>query len=136
MRNLTNVKARAECRRDLRKAFKDAKIADGLGDEIPDGAFTYWCNKARDGAIGDYVIYEIIDSDPNARADDAVFLRAITMSIDVFSTSSFESKKLSDTLERLENALNKHGFEVNQTYEDYEPDTKLYHAVFGAVKTF
>jgi hypothetical protein len=136
MKNTTNTNARAECRRDLRRAFKDAKIFDGLGDEIPDGAFTYWYNKSRDGTIGDYVIYEITDSDPNARADDAVFLRAITMSIDVFSTSSFESKKLSDTLERLENALNKHGFGVNQTYEDYEPDTKLYHAVFRAVKIF
>ena len=137
MKNMTNSKARTLGKKDLRAVFKALKIKDGLGDEeIGSDEFSYWYNKARDGTIGNYIIYEVIDSEPTHRADDAVVGREFFCQIDVFSVRSYESKQLSEFIEKLENKLLEKGFEVEMRGEDYEPDTRLYHQIFYVSKLF
>ena len=61
MKSMTNNCARALGKKELRKVFRELRIKDGLGDEeIADNEFSYWYNKARDGQIGNYIIYEVI----------------------------------------------------------------------------
>jgi len=134
---MTNSKARTLGKKDLRAVFKALKIKDGLGDEeIGSDEFSYWYNKARDGTIGNYIIYEVIDSEPTHRADDAVVGREFFCQIDVFSVRSYESKQLSEFIEKLENKLLEAGFGAEMRGEDYEPDTRLYHQIFYVSKLF
>jgi len=149
-------------KKDVRSVFKALRIKDGLGDDLAslagcgavaphpckstsgfDGSaeinadeFSYWYNKNRDGQIGNYLIYEVIDSEPTYRADDAVISRDFFCQIDVFSVQSFESKQLSDFLGRLEEKLLEKGFEVQMQSEDYEPDTRLYHQIIYISKMY
>jgi len=134
---MTNSRARALGKKLLRKAFMELRIKDGFGDEeIGEGEFSYWYNKSRDGMTGNYLIYEVIDSEPVYRADDCVIGRDFFAQIDVFSVSSYESKLLSEFIDRLENKLLEKGFEVEMRGEDYEPDTRLYHQIFYVSKLF
>jgi len=140
MKNMTNSKVRKLGRRELRSLFRALKFKDGLtvGSEetAEPNDFIYWYNKNRDGAVGNYIIYEVVASDPTHRADDAVIGREFYAQIDVFSTSSFESKLLTETLENIENALVAAGFEVDARSEDYEHDTRLYHQAFFVSKIY
>ena len=137
MKSMTNSKARTLGKKDLCAVFRNLRIKDGLGDEeIGDGDFSYWYNKARDGQIGNYLIYEIIDSEPTHRADDAVIGREFFCQIDVFSVRSFESKQLSEFIGQLEEKLLEKRFEVEMRGEDYEPDTRLYHQILYVSKLF
>jgi len=134
---MTNSKARTLGKKDLCAVFRNLRIKDGLGDEeIGEGEFSYWYNKVRDGQIGNYLIYEIIDSEPTHRADDAVIGREFFCQIDVFSVRSFESKQLSRFLGQLEEKLLEKRFEVEMRGEDYEPDTRLYHQILYVSKLF
>jgi len=98
--------------------------------------FVYYYNKARDGQIGNYIIYEVIASDPTRRADDKVIGREFFAQVDVFCTRSFESKFLTDTLVKLEDKLTEAGFEVDARSEDFEADTRLYHQVYFIAKQY
>lgn len=139
MRNLTNSKARQSGKRDLRRVFKECRFKDALTLEEDAPApedFIYYYNKARDGQVGNYVIYEVINSDATHRADDVVFGREFFAQVDVFSVKSFESKFLQDTLIKLEEKLVGAGFEVDAGDEGYEPDTRLYHQYYFVSKLY
>lgn len=137
MKQMTNAKTRALGKKDIRKAFKELHIKDGLGDEeINPDEFNYWYNKERDGRKGNYIVYEIIDSDPLHRADDAVVSRDFFCQIDVFSVYSFEQKQLTDLLRCLEEKFTEKRFEVNMADESYEPDTRLYHQIIYISKMY
>jgi uncharacterized protein YqfB (UPF0267 family) len=134
---MTNTRARSLGKKELRRIFRELRIKDGLGDEeIGDDEFGYWYNKARDGTKGNYIIYEVIDSEPTHRADDVVIGRNFFCQIDVFSVRSFEMKQLSEFIGRLEERLIERGFEVIMRGENYEPDTRLYHQIFYVSKLF
>jgi len=146
MRKIPNNKARERGKRELRRVFKDCKFKDALtlgegdtpcrsGSLAPDD-FIYYYNKARNGQIGNYVVYETIASDPTRRADDVVITREFYAQVDVFSVKSFESKLMQDTLARLEETLTAAGFEIDMRGEDYEPDTRLFHQIFYVSKLF
>ena len=137
MKAMTNSRARALGKKTLRAAFKALKIKDGLGDEgIGADGFSFWYNKARDGQVGNYLIYEVINSEPTHRADDAVIGREFFAQIDVFSVRGFETSFLLDFLSRLEEQLLNRGFEVEMRGEDYEPDTRLYRQIFYVSKLY
>ena len=137
MNAMTNAKARALGKKLLQKVFCELRIKDGLGDEpIAEGDFSYWYNKSRDGQIGNYLIYEVIDSEPVYRADDKIIGRDFFAQIDVFSVRGFESYELSEFISRLEEKLLDKGFEVEMRGEDYEPDTRLYRQIFYVSKLF
>ena len=137
MQSMTNSRARMLGKKDVRSVFKALRIKDGLGDEeINPDEFSYWYNKSRDGKTGNYLIYEVIDSEATHRADDAVISRDFFCQIDVFSVRSFESKQLQDFILRLEEKLLEKGFEVQMQSEDYEPDTRLYHQIFYISKMY
>jgi hypothetical protein len=140
MKNITNHKARQAGKRDLVRVFRDCRYKDGLTIGTEDTAapddFIYYCNKARDGQVGNYVVYEVIASDAARRADDAVIGREFFAQVDVFSVRSFESKPLQETLNKLEEKLTAAGFEVEAGGENYEPDTRLYHQVYYVSKMY
>lgn len=137
MRNMTNCRARILGKKDLKAVFKTLRIKDGIGDdEIKPDEFSYWYNKNRDGTIGNYIIYEVINSEPAHRADDKVFGREFYAQIDVFSIRSFEAKELSDFLGRLEEKLTEHLFEVEMQGEEYEQDTRLYRQTLFVSKIY
>ncbi len=137
MRNMTNCRARTLGKKDLKSVFKLLRIKDGIGeDEIKPDEFSYWYNKNRDGTVGNYIIYEVIDSEPSHRADDKVYGREFYAQIDVFSIRSFESKELSDFLGRLEEKLTEHLFEVEMQGEEYEQDTRLYRQTLFVSKIY
>ena len=138
MRNMTNSKARQAGKKDLRRVFKDCRFIDALtmheqSPPDPDG-FIFYYNKARDGQVGNYIVYEVISTDAARRADDAVVGREFFAAVDVFSVKSFESKLMQDTLSKLEEKLVAAGFEVDMQGEDYEPDTRLFHQVLYVSK--
>ena len=140
MKNITNSNVRQRSKRDLKKVFKECRFKDGLtlgeeGKPVADD-FVYHYNKSRDGAIGNYIIYEVISTDAIRRADDAVIGREVFAQIDVFSLKSFESKALQTTLAKLEEKLTEAGFEVEAREEAYEPDTRLYHQVYFVSKLY
>jgi hypothetical protein len=136
MKGITNSRARAAGKRELKFVFKALHYKDGLTETATDDEFSYHYNKARDGKVGNYIVYEVVNSDPIQRADDAVLCRYFYAQIDVFSVRSFESKLLTDTLTRLEEKLTEKGFGVELQAEDYEPDTKLYHQVVFVTKLY
>jgi hypothetical protein len=136
MKGITGFRARAAGKRELRGIFKALHFKDGLTETAIGDEFSYHYNKARDGMIGNYIIYEVIDSSPLQRADDAVFCRDFFAQIDVFSVRSFESKLLSETICRLEERLTEKGFEVELQAEQFEPDTRLYHQVLLVSKMY
>ena len=161
MKNMTNYKARTLGKKDLKAVFKALRIKDGLGDlasladcgavaphpckslegfdgsaEIKPDDFTYWYNKNRDGTIGNYLIYEVVDSEPAHRADDQVYGREFFAQIDVFSIRSFESKELSNFIQKLEDKLVEHRFEVEMQGEEYEQDTRLYRQTLFVTKIY
>lgn len=141
MRNISNSQARTRGKRELRAVFKALRYKDGLtieqeGVQVKTDDFVYYYNKARDGQIGNYIVYEVVASDPTQRADDKVIGREFYAQVDVFSTSSFESKLLAETLAKLEEKLIEAGFEVDAQSEDYEPDTRLYHQVYYITKQY
>ena len=140
MKNITNSKARAAGKRDLRRVFKECRFLDAFtlgegGEPVPD-SFIYYYNKARDGQVGNYVVYEVVASDAARRADDVVIGREFFAQVDIFSVKSFESKLLQDTLSKLEEKLTAAGFEVDAQGEDYEPDTRLYHQAYFVSKIY
>jgi hypothetical protein len=140
VKNLQNSKAREQGKKDLRRVFGECKFIDALtlgeGDPPTADDFIFYYDKARNGQIGNYVIYEVISTDANTRADDAVVGRDFLAAIDVFSVKSFESKLLQDTLALLEEKLLAAGFLVTAESEDYEPDTRLYRQVLYASKLY
>ena len=141
MQNISNSQARTRGKRELRAVFKALRYKDGLtieqeGVQVKTDDFVYYYNKARDGQIGNYIVYEVVASDPTQRADDKVIGREFYAQVDVFSTSSFESKLLAETLAKLEEKLTEAGFEVDAQSEDYEPDTRLYHQVYYITKQY
>ncbi len=137
MKPMTNARARTLGKKDIRAVFKALRIKDGLGDEQPDAdEFVYWYNKNRDGETGNYIIYEVINTDPTHRADDNVIGRDFFCQIDVFSVRSFESKQLSNLLSALEEKLLDRRFEVEISGETYEPDTRLYHQILFVSKLY
>jgi hypothetical protein len=133
---MTNSRARTLGKKELRKIFKEMRFADGLTDTAEDGEFSYWYNKSRDGQIGNYIVYEVVDSNAVYRADDAVIARELYCQIDVFSVRGFETQQLSETLLHLEKKLLEHGFEVEMHKEAYESDTRLYHVVLLVNKLY
>lgn len=137
MKQMTNSKARTFGKKELVTLFKELRIKDGLReDEINPNEFTYWYNKSREGMLGNYLIYEIIDSEPVHRADDKIISRYFYCQIDIFSILSFETKEINRFIERLENKLTEHRFEVEMTDERFESDTKLYHQVLIVSKIY
>lgn len=141
MRNISSNWVRKQGKRELRAVFKALRFVDGLTaeqelNEPKAEDFVYYYNKARDGQVGNYIVYEVIASDPTRRADDKVIGREFFAQVDVFSTSSFESKLLNDTLAKIEDALTDKGFEVDTQAEDYEPDTRLYHQAYFITKQY
>jgi hypothetical protein len=137
MKAMTNARARELGKKDIRAVFKALRIKDGLGDdEIGPEEFAYWYNKSRDGTTGNYIIYEVVDSEPTHRADDNVIGRDFFCQIDIFSLRSFESKQLSELLVKLEEQLLCRRFEVQVQGEAYEPDTRLYHQILYVSKLY
>jgi hypothetical protein len=139
MRGITNSRARALGKRDLRSVFRALRFKDGLTEQATDGEFGYHYNKARDGRgtpAGNYSIYETISTEATHRADDAVLCRDFFAQMDVFSVRSFESKLLSETITKLEEKLTEKGFEVTMEEEQFEPDTKLYHQILFVSKLY
>ncbi|MDR0696758.1 MAG: hypothetical protein LBF68_04355 [Christensenellaceae bacterium] len=136
MRGITNGRAKQKGKKDLQAVFRALRFKDGLTETAIGDEFSYHYNKARDGFVGNYVVYEVIDSNPIQRADDAVLCRDFYAQIDVFSVRSFESKLLSETLTHLEEKLTEKGFEVTMEEEQFEPDTKLYHQILFVSKLY
>jgi hypothetical protein len=137
MKPMTNSRARALGKKLLRRIFRELRIKDGLGDDpIAGDEFSYWYNRERDGFRGNYLVYEVIDSEPTHRADDCVIGRDFFCQIDMFSIRSFESKQLTGLISQLEDRLTDYGFEVNMQGEGYEPDTRLYHQILFVSKLF
>lgn len=136
MKYITNSRVRIKGRKELRGVFQALRFKDGLTEKAEANEFTYWYNKSRDGEIGNYVIYEVLNTETLYRADDVSALRLFQCQIDIFSVYSFETKQLSDVLEALEKQLVKTGFTVEMSMEEYEQDTRLYHAVFIALKVY
>jgi hypothetical protein len=138
MNHLSNQRARQIGKRELRKVFTACKFRDALtlseGDPTVPDDFIFYYNKARNGSVGNYIVYEVIGTDAASRADDAVMGRDFFASVEVFSVKSFESKFLTDTLAKLEEKLTAAGFEVDAQGEDYEPDTRLYRQTFYVSK--
>lgn len=120
----------------MRGVFQALRFKDGLTEKAEANEFSYWYNKSRDGEIGNYIIYEVLNTETLCRADDVSALRLFQCQIDIFSVYSFEAKQLSDVLEALEEQLVKTGFTVEMPMEEYEQDTRLYHAVFIASKIY
>lgn len=137
MKNMTNFRARTLCKKEIVSVFKALRIKDGIGENTDKSSdLTYWYNKARDGMIGNYIIYEIVSSDPLYRADNAIIGRDVFCQIDVFSVQSYESKALKELMERLEEKLIEKNFEVEMREESFEPDTRLYHQVLYISKLY
>ena len=141
MRNIPNSQVRKQGKKELRALFKTLRFVDGLTAEqesvaIKPDDFVYYYNKARDGKLGNYIVYEVIASEPTRRADDKVIGREFYAQVDIFSTSSFESKLLTETLAKLEEKLTDAGFTVDARDEDYEADTRLYHQVYFIAKNY
>lgn len=137
MNNMTNFKARHKGKKELADIFKSLKFKDGLTDKnITADDFVYYYNKARNGQKGNYIIYETIDSNPAVRADDVVYGREYFVQIDIFSTSSFETKKLQDVISGIEEKLIEKMFEMDMKEELYESDTGLYHQILFVSKTY
>ena len=141
MTNMTSSRVRQRGKRELRAIFKTLRFVDGLTMGTEENAadaddFVYYYNKARDGQIGNYIVYEVIASDPMRRADDIVIGREFFAQVDVFSVKSFESKLLLETLSVLEEKLTAAGFEVEAQSEAYEPDTRLYHQAYFVSKLY
>jgi hypothetical protein len=101
--------------------------------EIIAGFLKYRLNSAR---VYRYIGYLENNGSIEKRADNGILIRDVESQIDDFSTSSCESKRVSDQLDRLETPLTKYGFTVSLDFEDYEPDTRLYHAVFTVGKLY
>ena len=110
--------------------------AEQEGAEVKAEDFVYYYNKNRNGQIGNYIVYEVIASEPTRRADDVVIGREFYAQVDIFSTSGFESKLLQETLAKLEDKLTEAGFEVDAREEDFEADTRLYHQVYFISKQY
>lgn len=137
MKPITNSKVRALGKKELRMVFKDLRIKDGFReDEIGSDEFSYWYNKSRDGMRDNYLVYEIIDSEPAYRADDHVISRNFYCQIDIFSIQSFETKELIRFIERLENKLTEYRFEVEFSDELFESDTRLHHQILIISKIY
>ena len=136
MRGITNSRARQKGKKELQAVFRALRFKDGLTEQTVGDEFGYHYNKARDGFIGNYIVYEVVNSDPIQRADDAVLCRDFYAQIDVFSVRSFESKLLSETLSKLEEKLTEKGFGVTMEEEQFEPDTKLYHQILFVSKLY
>ena len=134
--NMTNSKAREKGKKELIEVFKSLGFADGLSDDIPDDKFIFYYNKARNGQIGNYIIFETIDSIDVCRADDAVIAREFFCQIDIFSVNSFESKKLKNTIVSLEEKLGEKLFGVDMKEDTFEPETKLYHLILIVSKAY
>lgn len=140
MKNTTNAKVRMQGKQELMRVFRECHFKDALTLEdcgkttVQD--FIYYYNTGRSGQIGNYIVYEVISSDPMRRADDVVVAREFYAQIDVFSVKSFESASLQDTLAKLEDRLMVAGFEIDMRDEDYEPDTRLYHQTLFISKQY
>jgi len=134
--NMTNSKAREKGKKDLIEVFKSLNFADGLAEDIPDNKFVFYYNKVRNGQIGNYIIFETIDSADVCRADDAVIAREFFCQIDIFSVNSFESKKLKNTILSLEEKLGERLFGVDMKEDTFESDTKLYHLILIVSKVY
>lgn len=140
MRNTTNSYARQRGKRELQRIFKDCRIKDALTLNEQDAPtpddFIYYYNKARDGQVGNYIVYETIASEGTRRADDVVIAREFYAQVDVFSVKSFESKLLQDLLEKIEEKLTAAGFEIDMREEAFEADTRLYHVALFLSKIY
>jgi hypothetical protein len=140
MRNILNNTVRKRGKAELRRVFRDCKFKDALTVEESEPPaqddFIYYYNKARDGTVGNYIVFEVISTDALQRADDSVIGREFFCAVDVFSVKSFESKFLTDTLAKLEEKLTAAGFEVDAQGEDYEPDTRLYKQTYYVGKIY
>lgn len=140
MKNTTNTKTRMQGKQELMRVFRECHFKDALTLEDCEKTtvqeFIYYYNAARSGQIGNYVVYEVISSDPMRRADDVVVAREFYAQIDVFSVKSFESASLQDTLAKLEDRLIVAGFEIDMRDENYEPDTRLYHQTLFISKQY
>ncbi len=135
--NMTNSRARERGKKELIELFESLGFVDGLAvQEIPEEKFVYYYNKARNGQIGNYIIFETIDSTDLCRADDVVIAREFFCQIDIFSVNSFESKKLKSTIAILEEKLNERLFEVDMKEDTFESDTKLYHLILIVSKAY
>ena len=134
--NMTNSKAREKGKKVLIEVFKSLNFADGLAEDIPDNKFVFYYNKVRNGQIGNYIIFETIDSADVCRADDAVIAREFFCQIDIFSVNSFESKKLKNTILSLEEKLGERLFGVDMKEDTFESDTKLYHLILIVSKVY
>jgi len=79
MKPTTNSRVRALGKKDLRRVFRECKFRDALTLDEQDAPapddFIYYYNKARDGAVGNYIVYETVSTDPARRADDVVIGR-------------------------------------------------------------
>lgn len=124
---MTNSKIRQKAKRELREIFRLCRIEDGLTAKEITEKWSYWYNLERTGKRGNYIIYEIIETPVMHRADDTVLTRELYCQVDIFSTDSFETEKLTSLIESLEKGLIKAGFEVDFKDEMYEPDTRLFH---------
>ena len=137
MKSITNHRVRSLGKKEIMAVFKSLKIKDGIGDQdINTNEFSYWYNKARDGMIGNYIIYEVVSSEPMYRADNIVIGRDFFCQVDIFSINSFESKKLKEMIRKLEEKLLERSFEIEFAEENYEPDTKLYHQIMYISKLY
>jgi hypothetical protein len=133
---MTNSKAREKGKKELIEVFQALGFYDGLAEDIPNDKFVYYYNKARNGQIGNYIIFETIDSAEVCRADDVVLAREFFCQIDIFSVNSFESKKLKQTIASLEEKLGERLFGVDMKEDTFEPDTKLYHLILIVSKAY
>ncbi len=134
--NMTNCKAREKGKKELTEIFDSLGFVDGLSNNKPGDSFVYYYNKARNGQIGNYIIFETIDSADVCRADDIVLAREFFCQIDIFSVNSFESKKLKQTIASIEEKLGERLFGVDMKEDTFEPDTKLYHLILIVSKAY
>lgn len=136
MKNLTNHSVRARGRKDLYNIFLSLGFKDGLKDKAENNEFSFWYNKSRDGYIGNYLLYEIIDSNAVTKADNVIISRDFFCQIDIFSVNSFESKTVSKMLEKLENLLAENNYSVTMEQEEFENTTRLYHGILFVSKLY
>ena len=131
---MTNIETRRRARAGIITTLKKAGLKEGISlsnEQLLDTReTTFWHGVVKNKTVrakDNYLTWYIPASGASKRADDSVFLREVTIAIDVFSKRSFDSEQNHKLLEKLENQFVKDGYEVEFADELYESETSLFH---------
>ena len=131
---MQNTQARKIASEQVKVAMKTAGLLDGISLQAQqlhnETKPCFWRGVVKNEVARSkdiYVVWSIPTSTASERADDKIYLREVTISVDIFSKRSFESEQNYKLLQQMENAFELAGFEVEFADEQYENNTGLYH---------